>query len=405
MQRLVFIESNTSGTGRLFARAARAEGLAPLLLSDNPARYGYAAEDEIEVLEVDTQDEDALTRVCLRVADASGLAGVTTSSEYFIGTAASVARRLGLPGPDAPAVRACRDKHKQRRRLRAAGVGIPEFLQATTVKEALAGAETLGPPVVVKPVGGSGSVGVRLCTRAEEAAAHAARLLRQRRNERGMAVPRRVLIEAAVGGPEYSVETFSRRVVGVTRKHLGARPYFVEVGHDHPAELPEEEMRAVCDTALRALEALGLGWGPAHVELRFAADGPKIIEVNPRLAGGYIPELVRLARGVDLIAETIKLVAGRGAEVRATLARHSSIRFILPEQEGVLAGVDGIDEAAGLPGVVEVRLYLPVGSKLQLCGDFRDRVGHVLACGDDAPSVREAAEAGRDAVRLRVREP
>lgn len=405
MQRLVFIESNTSGTGRLFARAAKAEGLAPLLLSDNPSRYGYAAEDGVEVLEVDTQDEEALARLCLRVADAHGLAGVTTSSEYFIAAAASVARRLGLPGPDPSAVRACRDKQKQRRRLRAAGVGIPEFLQATTAKQAREGAEALGPPVVVKPVGGSGSVGVRLCEGAEEAAAHAALLLRQRRNERGMAVPRRVLVEAAVAGPEYSVETFSREVVGVTRKHLGPPPYFVEVGHDHPAELPEGEMRVVRDTALRALDALGLGWGPAHIELRLAADGAKIIEVNPRLAGGFIPELVRLALGVDLIAETVRLIAGGTPRLRPAPARHTCIRFILPEKEGVLARVDGLEAAAGLPGVVEARLYLPVGSSLQLRGDFRDRVGHVLACGDEAASARGAAEAGRDAVRLRVREP
>ena len=42
---LALIESNTSGTGRLFARAAAAQGFRPILLSEDPSRYTYAADD------------------------------------------------------------------------------------------------------------------------------------------------------------------------------------------------------------------------------------------------------------------------------------------------------------------------------------------------------------------------
>lgn len=65
----------------------------------------------------------------------------------------------------------------------------------------------------------------------------------------------------------------------------------------------------------------------------------------------------------------------------------------------------GIEDAAHVPGIVEARLYLPQGSKLQLCGDFRDRGGRALACGDDASPVREAAQAARPAIRLGMQMP
>ena len=38
---LVFVESNTSGTGALFVRVAREMGFRPVLVSANPGRYAF----------------------------------------------------------------------------------------------------------------------------------------------------------------------------------------------------------------------------------------------------------------------------------------------------------------------------------------------------------------------------
>ena len=57
---LLFVESNTTGTGRQFAQRARALGAEPVLLSADPARYPYAAQDGLRTVVVDTADDDAL---------------------------------------------------------------------------------------------------------------------------------------------------------------------------------------------------------------------------------------------------------------------------------------------------------------------------------------------------------
>lgn len=403
MRVLAFIESNTSGTGRLFARAAAAAGLRPVLLLADPSRYPYAAEDALEVIRVNTQDEGALLDACRRLREGPGLAGVTSSSEYFVAAAARLASGFGLPAPSHEAVAACRDKHAQRRRLKAAGVGCPGFRLASTVDEAAAAACELGLPAVVKPVYGSGSVGVRLCEDAAAVAAHAAALLSQRENERGQPVPRRVLVEELASGPEFSVETFDAGVVGVTRKHLGPPPDFVEVGHDYPAALGAAQEQGVRAEALCALRALRLGWGPAHVELRVTAGGPKIIEVNPRLAGGFIPELVRHASGVDLIAATVARVAGREPDLTPRVTLYASLRFFVAGREGTLAAVAGLEAARAGPGVKGVEIYKAAGERLSVRGDFRDRVGHVLAVGETPEAARAAAEAAHARVVLEVR--
>ncbi|HVW31255.1 MAG TPA: biotin carboxylase, partial [Acidimicrobiia bacterium] len=53
---LVLVESNTTGTGRAFARAARARGLRPVLVSSRPDRYPWLQEDRVDVVRADTTD-------------------------------------------------------------------------------------------------------------------------------------------------------------------------------------------------------------------------------------------------------------------------------------------------------------------------------------------------------------
>src|SRR5262245_11787525 len=108
----VLVESNTTGSGRLFCVRGRELGLRPILLARDPARYPYVAEDGIDHRVVDTTDLAAVRAAC----DSLGgrIAGVASSSEYSIATASEIARGLGLPHSDPAAVRHCRDKFRQR---------------------------------------------------------------------------------------------------------------------------------------------------------------------------------------------------------------------------------------------------------------------------------------------------
>ena len=398
--RLALVESNTSGTGRLFVRAAASLGLRPLLLAADPGKWGAMADEGAQVVRADTSDVDAILPVLRGMGP---VAGVASSSEYFVAAAAEAAARLGCPGPSADAVRACRDKETQRIRLAAAGVGIPAFEGADTVDEAGRAAARVGLPAVLKPVEGSGSVGVRLCADAAEVRAHAAALLAARTNERGMPVRPRILVEARVDGPEFSVELFGGRVIGITAKHVSPPPWFVETGHDFPAPLPAAESEAVRRCAVDAARALGLGWGALHVELRLSAHGPVIVEVNPRLAGGFIPRVVCLATGIDLVEAAVRAAVGDPVSLAPTADRAASIRFVLPPRGGVLAGVEGMDRAASVPGVADARLYRALGDEVRRAGDFRDRMGHVIAVAATPAAARAAAEDALRHVRVRLR--
>jgi biotin carboxylase len=397
---LILVESNTTGSGRLFCTSARALGLRPVMLSRDPDRYPYVRTDGIDARVVDTTDLAALSAVCAELDGA--IAGVTSSSEYYIATAAEIARKLGRPHPDPDAILACRDKGAQRDRLRAAGLPGPTFDTAADPDAALAVAERIGLPVVVKPVAGSGSIGVQRCCDLAEVRAAAAAILEVDSASLSLPPQRAVVIEEYLSGPEYSVEVLDDTVVGVTRKHLGPEPFFVEIGHDFPAPVEAGVATEIGAAAIAALRALGLGWGGAHVELRYTVAGPRVVEVNPRLAGGMIPRMVQEATGVDMIAFQVAKAAAREAPPRPTRSAASSIRFLVAGADGRLVNVHGLAAARAVPGVVEVALVRDPGQEIVLRQSFQDRLGYVLAAGPDAAASGRAADEGLRALYAQI---
>ncbi|HEX8304819.1 MAG TPA: ATP-grasp domain-containing protein [Jatrophihabitans sp.] len=396
----VLVESNTTGSGRLFCGAARDLGLRPVVLARDPHRYPYIAADGIESRVLDTGSLDAVVAACAELP--GPVSAVTSSSEYYIATASEAARALGLPHADPAAVRACRDKASQRRILQAAGVGCPDFAVAGSCDEAVAAAARMRFPVVVKPTAGSGSVGVRRCDDAGQVGAAARTVLESDPAALGLPPQSAVLIERYLDGAEFSVETLDDRVIGVTGKHLGAEPYFVEIGHDFPARLASDRRRELGEAALAALRALGLGWGPAHTELRWSSEGIRVIEVNPRLAGGMIPRIVEVATGVDLIRQTVARAAGLTLPPGPARSGGAAIRFLLPRQAGRLAEVSGLADAGRQPGVVEVVLTAELGQQLSVRNSFQDRFGYLISEGEDEEIAAERADHALALIEARI---
>ncbi|GIJ24296.1 ATP-grasp domain-containing protein [Micromonospora lutea] len=396
---MVFVESNTTGTGRHYCRAARSRGLRPVLLARVPSRYPYLDQDGIESLVLDTSDVETVVGACRHLGSVTG---ITSSSEYFVPVAARAALRMGLAGPDPVAVERARHKGLQREALLAAGVPVPDFRVIRTAAEATSVATELGCPVVVKPVRGSGSVGVRLCRTNREVVEHATRLLATRVNERGLPVEPEVLVERFVDGPEFSAEFFDGAPVGLTAKHLGPPPHFVETGHDFPAELEPEAVAALTECARAASQALGLTWGATHTELRLSQDGPMIIEINPRLAGGLIPELVRAALGIDLVDCVIARASGDLPKLRPLRDEHAAIRFLLAPGEGRVAAIDGVERASRAPAVRAINIGVAVGDQVTVTGSFTDRVGSVVTTASTGSEAARRADAALGHLTVRL---
>lgn len=399
---IVLVESNTTGTGRLFAERARDLGLMPHLLSADAGRYPYVAELDLPSSHCATESVPAVLACCARLAAEHRVVGVTSSSEYFVPVAAAAARALGLPGEDPEPLAAARCKSTQRHRFAAHGVGSPGFRPVRSTAEAVLAAGQLGMPVVVKPTSRSGSLGVRRCDTGREVAEHAAELLRGVVDERGRPLPAEILVESYLAGPEFSVEVMGGDVRAVVAKHLDQSLGFLEVGHDVPADIDAGTRALLSGSALAALAALDLRWGAAHVELRLTAGQPFVIEVNPRLAGGMIPQAILAATGQDLIAELVARTVGRDPVRRPTRRTCAAIRFLVPAGDGAVLTVPDTAAAMALPGVVAAAVTARPGQRVVRQGTFLDRLGYVIATGPTLRQARERAERAVSALPVEI---
>jgi cysteine synthase A len=293
--------------------------------------------------------------------------------------------------------------------LSRAGLPTPGFWLVRSAEEAAWLSTGIAYPCVVKPIAESGSTGVRRVDDRDQLLAHVRALASRTVNERGQALAGEVLIERFVPGPEFSVETLTRSrgdtvIVGVTRKHLSAPPCFVELGHDFPADLDAATRMALEDATLAALDAVGFDLGPAHTEIRLSPDGPVVIEINPRLAGGMIPELIRHATGLDLLELMLAQLVGDPIDLTPTRRQHAAIRFVTSDRDGRLAAIRGVHAARTLDCVCEVALDRPIGAAVRSPSCAADRLGYIIATGEGAAAA-SAAERALAHVHLDVDRP
>ncbi|WP_225804172.1 ATP-grasp domain-containing protein [Streptomyces sp. NK15101] len=406
MAHLLVVESWVGSMSRLLPRALREAGHEFTFLTRDLHHYLRSAPEGTahpllaarHVLTTETNDTDALLPFAEQAHRVLHFDGVITSCDYYLRTAARIAGRLGLPGPTPEAVEnACR-KDATRRVLAEAGLPGPRFAVCADWAEAAAAARDIGYPLVFKPVDLCAGMFVRRVDD-EAALTHAYRALDAFPvNARGQRREPVVLLEELLHGPEVSVETVSYdgavHVVGVTDKSVGGAPAFIETGHMFPAALDPADTGAAEETARRALKALGLDGVVAHTEIKLTADGPRVVEVNPRPAGNRITELVRHVTGIDLAGACVDVALGREPDLRrrATGLTSAAIGFLVPDEDGVLETVDGADAVRAADGLLELQLAEP-GKAVKAAGSNNEYLGHVMAGDALGLGARDRVEA------------
>lgn len=350
---------------------------------------------------IDTADAPAMVEPAKAVAPD----GVLTWDDTRVVQAAALATALGLPTSPPEAVLRCRDKHRTRIALAAAGVAQARSELVGSLVEARAAAASIGYPLVLKPRALNASIGVVLVSDATELAgkfriARAARL--DGVTEAGTG---QVLVEEYLAGPEVSVDTawFDGRmqVAFVARKQLGFAPSFEEVGHVVDGNDPLLGDASLHAVLLAAHRAVGFHTGWTHTELRRTADGPKIVEINARVGGDRIPDIAELALGVDAAGMAAAIACGHPPQSRPRRRRVAAIRFLYPPHDLVVRSVTVHHDR--LPA--QVRSAEPIampGQELRLppAGNVTSRYALLTAVADTLDECQAALDTAAHAVEL-----
>ena len=182
------------------------------------------------------------------------------------------------------------------------------------------------------------------------------------------------------------------RVIGMHRKLMFEPPSFAMRGssfvpHGAASPVPQEVQRYV----VALLDAVGFDWGASHIELMLTAEGPQLIEINPRLVGAKISRLVSHSLGRSLHADLIAVHLGEDPPMAAGVAPgEGAIRWIVAGRRGVLGSVRlpvWTDER-----IRSVEILKQPGDPVWPPFENADRIGCVMACATTAADAEDLAE-------------
>lgn len=415
MARVLLVLPTATYRADAFLAAADRLGLEVTAASERPQALASVMGERF--LEVPLDDPEATAARITAFDAVTPLDAVVAVDDQGLLGAALASEQLGLPHNPPEAVAATRDKAAMRSRLARAEVPQPVFELCEAPRGSDPGelgarvagaARRLGTPVVVKPTGLSGSRGV---IRAEDPAAAAAAAERIETLLGRIGEPSRVLVERYVPGDEVALEGLlvSGELVTLAlfdKPDPLVGPYFEETIYCTPSRHPEVVRADVHARAAEAARALGLAHGPVHAELRLApvpgGVRPVVIELAARTIGGRCAAALRFATGASLEELVLANALGGATAVPAPAEGASGVLMVPIPRTGRLAGVEGVERAAKVPGVTGVELTVPIGQRVVALPEGDRYLGFVFARGERTEEVETALRAAQHELEIHV---
>ena len=374
---------------------------------------------------------DGHTRVLARlgrVADVAGLdaaaaaeviasfrpSGIMAFDDSHLVVAARIARLLDLPANSPETAIRATNKLAQRTAFEACGLPGPRYWSGTITSGGQLGEgllEQLRYPVIVKPQQGSGSEAV---SRADSPSEMQGIVAKTRAT--GRCLPFELIIEqllpdcwpraerpyADVVSVESVVCESNISHLVVTGRATFAEPY-LETGNFIPSNLPADAVAEVLECAGQGLTAINATTGVFHTEVKWTPGGPRLIEINGRIGGAGIPEMLSLAGGPSIVAIAAQVALGECLRFDQLIpCSRVGYSFIAPPpvEASRVTRIENLQEVRQIPGVVSLALNRQAGERVDWREGFASRVYSVYGAVDDHDELWKVRERIVHTVRL-----
>lgn len=400
---VVFVAPFAAETTQRFVRAAaELPGVRLATISQVPARdlpESLRARLVAHRQVTDALDADQLTAAVRGLAGELGdridrLLGILEQAQVPLAT---VRERLGIRGMDVGEATNFREKARMKDVLRAAGVPCARHARAVGREQALAFAERVGFPLVVKPPAGAGAKNTLRVEGSEQLASYL--------DVVPPSTDEPLLLEEFVTGREHSLDT-----VTVDGRHV-----FCSISRYHPTPLevlqnpwlqwcvllPRSiegpEFADAVETGRRALDALGMVTGMTHMEwFRRPDGGVAISEVAARPPGAQFTSLISWAHDRDFYKAWAELVIFERFDPPERRFAVGAV-YLRGQGRGPVVGVRGVEEASRELGELVVEARLPQPGQAP-AGGYEGQ-GHVILRHPET----EVVERGLDRILSLVR--
>jgi len=311
--------------------------------------------------------------------------GVMTIANDVPLTVATICQKLNLPSIGIKAARISSNKLMMKECFETNGVPTAPFKKIYSYRDIEKLVKVWGHPIVIKPSDGRGARGALRITKGIDQQWAFNHSIENSNNSW-------LLAEKYIEGMQLSTESMiyegSCYTASISHRNYELindfSPFIIENGGVLPAELNKEETSIIEQTITKTAHALGVANGTIKGDFILTNDGPVVIECALRLSGGYLcTDQIPLARGVDLVKQTIKLALGEKLNPKDLIPRdiHKiGIRYFFPKP-GKVTKISGFNELDQYEWVTKKELFIKVGDIINTPENHTQRAGFVHTIG------------------------
>ncbi|EHD6028065.1 ATP-grasp domain-containing protein [Vibrio parahaemolyticus] len=370
---IVFVDSNLVGletidyAKRLGHNVSFIRG--PLLLFKETQDIRAIIDSLDTVLDVKSSSDPVEVQRALESVNEQNKIDVVLSLHEFATEATAIAAKaLGLKSTNPEAVVNARRKAQCREILDKAGIPSARYGLANNVQDALKLLDNVGYPAIAKPPSGGDSLLAFTIYSKEDATEKLTQILNYSDSipeEWHCFFNRGILIEQKLEGNLVSVELgvwdSNYHSFCISGRFRWADDETVELGSYIPAQMSSNEEEECIEYAKKVCEALGLDLGIFHIEVMYTNDGPRLIEVNPRLMGGGLPLIYKTAKGKSISGALIDIFTGNTDNLVFDYAAPTDAcaagRKIMPLNDATLPSHIDLEWIKGYEGVIQFDNY------------------------------------------------
>lgn len=387
METILFIETARNGSSREAFLAAHRLGYSSILLTKRK-RFLCRTEGfppDTRIFFVDHIDEETIRETIVSLQQEEyQLQAVISFVDPFISVAAALSNEFCQSDMSVEAFKLIEDKSLTRKAM----VENPASIQYEVFQQAPSRSAGSYPKVLKRTVS-SGSKDVFLVEN-EDQLNSVIRKLSPRHTSSGL------IIEEYMEGPQYNIELFVCRgipiIAAIVQQEITYDLTFIVTGYAVCLNMEQKAYKELWVAIMEIIRDIGLHHGTCHMEVRQTDSGWKLIEINPRISGGAMNQMVEEATGINIVEETIKMYVGKEPDLIRKRKQPVYTSYITINGMGYLLKVDGLKEAEAVPGVVDVHLTPEIGSLMMPALSMGYRYGYSIAKGDTEEEAKCRAE-------------
>lgn len=388
LKTIIFINTNKSGSSRDAIRAAENLGYYTVLFTNNEKQLQQrrAYPDVHNMVFVDTANLLEMKKAVHKLkALTFDIVLIISFVDSYVYIASLLCDEFCTNYSLTNAIKIMEDKEETRKLLQ----NQPFTINYLSLKpNAPISFEKVKFPLIIKSPKSAGSKDVLLASNKKELEKHITYLRNHNPKDN-------VIIEDYVTGPQYLVEAIihnsTPNIIAIIEQEISKGQRFIITGYGVLIEVPEKIKIEIENILQTIVSELKIQNGAMHLEMRYTKSGWKLIEINPRISGGAMNQMIQAAYGFNLVEETLKLYLGEEPDIQPKYRHFVFTKYIVLKRKGVLLKVTGRNRATQGNGIVEVYIKPKKGTLLVPPLSMGHRYAYIIAKGDTKIEAKKNA--------------